>query len=148
MLCRFVEESQIGLKSFLFAPDARHHHLSCQAQKFQATRQTNERTNKWPQRETPKLSCCLGRGIREGELRKLWQLWALQGRLRSLWEVSGRSFGGSGIWELCALQGLRRVLGSNDCNASELKRKSSDRMSILRGAMSMSLEPCGVSHVA
>ena len=62
-------------------------------------------------------------------------------RLRSLWEVSGRSLRGlwevcGGLWEehrrlwqLCALHGLLGCLGSNYSNSFHLKHKSSIEMS-------------------
>ena len=50
----------------------------------------------------------------------------------NLWELSVRSVGG--VWEgqLWALQRLLKGLGSNYCNASELKRKSSIERSMLQ----------------
>ena len=62
-------------------------------------------------------------------------------RLRSLWEVSGRSLTGlwevcgdlweehRKLWQLCALHGLLGCLGSNYSNSFHLKHKSSIAMS-------------------
>ncbi len=69
----------------------------------------------------------------------LGSIWEASGRhLGSIWEASGKHLGS--IWGasgghlgLQEAMGLQEALGSNYCNTSQLKCKSSFKMSILRG---------------
>ena len=65
-------------------------------------------------------------GIRKASGRHLGSIWEASGKhLGGIWEASGRHLG------LQEAMGLQEALGSNYCNTSQLKCKSSFKMSIL-----------------